>query len=79
MGTEPGTYSIADGTASAFMGDVIASCIGAGLGATDGTVSVSAIDLSPGGAVELAFDVEFLTGYAEGSVIAPLCEYKPMP
>lgn len=76
--TEPGTYEIAEGTASAFMGDVIESCIGGGVGAT-GTVTFSTIDLEPGGVVELTFDLDFLTGYAEGSVVAPLCDYDATP
>jgi hypothetical protein len=72
-GVEPGTYLIGEDEVSAWFGDLTASCIGGGIGAEAGTVTFHAIDLAPGGSVELEFDLSLFGGHAEGTVLAPLC------
>ncbi|NUP09737.1 MAG: hypothetical protein HOW73_27135 [Polyangiaceae bacterium] len=73
VGLEPGTHEIGDGVVSAWTGDVPQSCAGAGLGAESGTVTFTTIDLGDGAVVEVDFDLQFLTGYATGTAVAPLC------
>jgi hypothetical protein len=72
VGSEPGTYHVEEGTVGVSSGDVPASCIGGGLGADSGTVTFTKIDLELG-VVELSFDVQFFTGHAEGTIVAPVC------
>jgi hypothetical protein len=72
-GIAPGTYDVTDGVAGALMGDVNASCLSGGLGAESGTITFSDISLGEGGGVKIEFDLQFLTGHAEGTATAPLC------
>lgn len=73
-GVTPGTYSIASGEVGAWTGDVPQSCAGAGIGADAGTVTFETVELGADGFVSVSFEVEFLTGTAHGTVVAPLCE-----
>ena len=79
QGITPGTYAIGDGEVSARFGDVNSSCLGGGFGASAGTVTFSKIDLGAGGVIEATFDLEFFSGQAKGTVVAPLCAYDPTP
>jgi len=79
LGTEPGTYDIADGTASAGFGDLTETCLSGGFGASSGTITFTTVDTAPGGIVEVDFDVQFdfLGAYATGTAIAPICDPTP--
>ncbi|MFO0547593.1 MAG: hypothetical protein U0271_04340 [Polyangiaceae bacterium] len=74
VGAAEGSYSIADGQVSAWVGDVPQSCAGVGIGADSGSITFSTVELGANGFVDASFDLTFINGTASGTVHAPLCE-----
>jgi len=75
-GTAPGTYAVSAGEADVFMIAVDNhQCTGAGLGADEGSVVLSTVNLEAGGAVVMTADVSFFGGaYLKAKITAPACE-----
>lgn len=71
---KPGSYSIDQGEASVYTGDVPTTCRGAGIGAAHGNVEVVRADAQPGGLLSLHFDFEWLGGSASGTIDALSCK-----
>ena len=73
-GDTPGSYSIEQGQASVFGGDVTKECNGAGIGAASGTLTVEQVGAQPGGLLALRFDYSGLSGNASGKINAIFCD-----
>ena len=82
-GDEPGSYPLTSlldqdpGHMSASFVGIDLNCTGAGIGPSGGWAEVHRMDLGPGGAVEMEFDLSLIAGSVGGMVTAPWCEVDP--
>lgn len=75
-GDTPGDYSIAQGRASVYWGDVTPTCQGTGLGADTGSITLSRLTAQPDGIAEVHFDFtsSALGTSASGIIKATFCD-----